>query len=119
MSDDWLTRALAAASLLACCALIGVALGLRAELADLRRRLMRSWQREAGARRALEVERAGRAQDRAAYDRRVRRWCEYATQLQDVCISLGTLAPWKAAADRQAAPFVDSDAAPLSDEAPG
>lgn len=105
--------ALAVVALLVVCGLAGAVAALHGEVLTLRRKLMRAWQHQADLRRALEVEQAGRRQDREAYDRRVRRWCTYATELQDVCISLGTLAPWKAAADRQAAPFVDSDAAPL------
>ncbi len=93
--------------------LAGGLIGALMEVHSLHGRMWRRWLIEVDLKRQLEVERAGRAQDLEAYQRRVDRWRRYAIELQDAALSLGIMAPWKAAADRQAAPFVDSDRAPL------
>jgi hypothetical protein len=93
--------------------LAGGLIGALMEVQTLHSRMWRRWMTEVRLKRNLEVERAARAQDLAAYQRRVDRWRRYAIELQDAALSLGIMAPWKAAADRHAAPFVDSDHAPL------
>lgn len=95
------------------CLLLGGLIGAMMEVHSLHGRMWRRWMVEVELRRALEVEQAARRQDRKAYDRRVARWRAYATELQDAALSMGLMARWKADADRQAAPFVDSEAAPL------
>ena len=95
------------------CIAAAAAIHMQMQITTLQHRLMRAWQREADLRRELEIAKACTAQAKATYDRRVARWCEYATNLQDVAVALGTLAPWKAEADRKTMPFVESAAAPL------
>lgn len=91
------------------CLLLGGLIGALMEVHSLHGRMWRRWMIEVDLKRDLEVERAARRQDREAYDRRVARWRAYATELQDAALSMGLMAAWKAEADRQAAPFVDSD----------
>lgn len=112
MADE-LAIALGIVALLLVCALAGAAAALHGEVLTLRRKLMKAWRAQANLRRALETEQAARRLDAEAHERRIRRWCSYATELQDVCVALGTLAPWKAEADRRGVPFVDSDAGSL------
>jgi len=75
--------------------------------------MWRRWLIEVDLKRQLDVERAARRLDLETFDRRTRRWFDYACALQQHCVEQGLLAPWKAAADRGHMPFVDSDAAPL------
>lgn len=95
------------------CLLLGGLIGAVIEVRSLHGRMWRRWMVEVDLKRALEVEQAARRQDREAYDRRVARWRAYATELQDAAMSMGLMARWRAEADRQAVPFVDSDTAPL------
>lgn len=113
MMDTALLVWIACALFVVACIAAAAAVHMQMQISTLQHRLMRAWQREAELRRELEVEKACRAQDKATYDRRVHRWCEYATNLQDVAVALGTLAPWKAEADRKTMPFVESTHAPL------
>lgn len=96
---------------------VGVLLGgLAGALWDIRRLHAKMWDRwvvEGALRRQLQVEQAGRAHDSATYRRRVDRWRSYVVDLQDFCVREGLLAQWRADADRQAMPFVDSGVAPL------
>lgn len=111
----WLEVAL----LLATCLAVG---GLAGAAWDIRRLHAKMWDRwvvEGDLRRQLAVERAGRSLAESTYRRRVDRWRAYSEALLDFAVREGLLAKWRADADRLAAPWVDSQPAPISDEAQG
>ena len=95
------------------CGAAGLAISLRWQVVVLRRRLMRAWRREADERRRRRVLEALRERDLATFDRRVARWRDYAIGCQDALVEHKIMTAWKAQADRQSMPFVESGAAPL------
>lgn len=96
--------------------------GLAGALWDIRRLHAKIWDRwvvEGDLRHQLAIVRAKASHAEAAYQRRVDRWRAYATDLQAFAVREGLLAAWRAEADQQAMPWVDSQPAPLSDGAQG
>lgn len=90
--------------------------GLAGALWDIRRLHAKIWDRwvvEGDLRHQLAIVRAKASHAEAAGRRRVERWRAYATDLQAFAVKEGLLAAWRAEADRQSMPWVDSQPADL------
>lgn len=99
--------------LLLTCLLAGGLAGALREVRALKRQMWKRWMVEVDLKRDLELERARGAHIEATCQRRVARWRAYATDLQAFAVREGLLAAWRAEADQQSMPWVDSQPADL------